>query len=84
MMPTARRCVAALSVALALDQLRVAHDRRQRLVELVRGGAGELGDQRLLLGQLQLLLGVEEALLHADALAEVGEDADGRDLASPS
>ena len=47
----------------------------------MRGGAGELGDERLLLGQLQLLLRVEEALLHADALAQVGEDADGRDLA---
>src|SRR6185436_3823898 len=55
--------------ALALDQLGVADDRGERLVELVRRGASELGNQRLLLGQLQLLLRVEEALLHADALA---------------
>ena len=33
------------SPALPLDELRVAEDRRERLVELVRGRAGELGDQ---------------------------------------
>ncbi len=80
MIPAARWCWAS-RVALALDQLRVPDDRGQRLVELVRGSAGQLGDERLLLGQLELLLRVEQALLHADALAQIGEDADGRDLA---
>src|SRR5215475_2304666 len=47
---------------LLLEQLRVAHHRRERLVELVRGGAGELGDERLLLRDHQLLLRLHEPL----------------------
>ncbi len=45
----------------------------------MRGGAGELGDDRLPFLREQLLLGGLEALLHPHLLAEIGEDADAAD-----
>src|SRR5262249_35862442 len=53
------------------QELGVPHDAGERLIELVRGGAGELGDDGLLLLQPQLLLRVREALLDAEPLAQI-------------
>ena len=68
-----------LRLEAALEQLGVAHDARQRLVQLVRRGARELGDDRLPLLREDLLLRLGEPLLHAHLLAQVGEDADAAD-----
>jgi predicted CXXCH cytochrome family protein len=66
---------------LAQQHLRVAHHRGQRLVQLVRGRARQLHRHRLLLGDGELFLRGGEPLLHVQALAQIREDADGRDLA---
>ena len=53
---SAARVAGRLRLEPALEELGVAHDARERLVELVRGGARELGDDRLPLLREDLLL----------------------------
>src|SRR4051812_11123071 len=64
------------------EQLRVAHHGSERLIELVRGAARELGDRGLLLGLDQRGLRFLQAALHREAIADVREETDGRDLAA--
>jgi hypothetical protein len=70
-------------VELAQEHLGVGHHARERLVELVRRGARELGDDGLPLLREDLVLRLLELLLHAHLLAKVGEDADGPDRHFP-
>ena len=78
-MTSAAEYARRLGLEAALEQLGVAHHARERLVQLVRGGARELGDDGLPLLREDLLLRLREALLHAHLLAQVGEDADRAD-----
>ena len=68
----------------ALQQLGVSHHARQRLVELVRRGARQLGDDGLALLRENLLLRLREPLLHSNLFAQIGEDADASDGRAPS
>src|SRR5919198_816751 len=67
----------------ALEQLRITHDRGERLIELVRGGAGQGDDKCVALRFLQLLLRAGELLLQLHPLTEIREDAHRGDLALP-
>ena len=68
-MTCAARCVGGFASAACGQQLGIAHHARQRLVELVGCRAGQLGDQRLLLADVELFLGLRELLLDPHALA---------------
>ena len=67
------------AVEKTLQERRVVEHARERLVQLVRRGAGELGDDGLTLLREDLLLRLLEPLLHAHLLAKIGEDADAAD-----
>ena len=72
-----------LGVDLAGEQLRVVDHARERLVELVRGRARELRDERLLLGDRELLLRLHEPLFDSELLTQVGEDPDRGERPAP-